>query len=128
MIDYQKLKLAHEICGNTDDYYFDISFGDEEIGIYLYKANDYKAELINDFNNLDDLITKLQELTQPKPKYKIGHEVYHAGRDEVPILTMKIDEIGFKTYSNSYIYYGDEGEVQKCYLYPSREALIQAQI
>lgn len=95
MIDYEKLKLAHEwVCNHFDG----------QMGI-------------------DDLIAKLQELTKPKTKYKVGDEVWMTVDDEPKSFV--IDSVCNSKY---YLYQYDLGLVYESLLYPTKSALIEAQI
>lgn len=129
MIDYEKLKLAHELAyalskdtGNRCDIKVSIYFGDKPIFGYCHygsEPNFYESM------SIDDLIAKLQELTQPKPKYEIGQEVWFIL--DRNIHYQKIDDIsknkyGEWTYESNCLHLNEER------LYPSRESLIDAQI
>lgn len=74
MIDYEKLKLAHELVNKLANSKFRISFGSHTDEITF--SIDEKWEIIH---SIDDLIVKLQELVQPKPKYQIGQDVWVLG-------------------------------------------------
>ncbi len=133
MIDYEKLKIAEELCEKNDGYYFKITV-DSSCGLgrpLLCNKDSYDE----DFNNIDDLIAKLQELSKPEPKYKVGQTVYICINDN--IISFVINEI-IKDIDYFYIFYTDEGDYIddgrsfdqyiEDELYPSREALIQAKI
>ena len=80
MIDYEKLKEAHELANHRNDRWIWIST--------KYSAQEHEIEYrleigltINDsdeyvFHDIDDLITKLRELMHPKAKYGVGDIVY----------------------------------------------------
>ncbi len=77
MIDYEKLRLAHQMC---HAYYVE---NDRQISIELNFLTElveyilYIGHMEDDaFSNIDDLITKLESLIQPKPKYEVGQEVW----------------------------------------------------
>ena len=75
MIDYNKLKIAHEMAHTSDSYYFQVSLGMDDGCICLYDANKSDGQLIYDTESIDDLISKLTELTKPQSKYEVGNEI-----------------------------------------------------
>lgn len=134
MIDYEKLRVAHEILDTVEGFawintnYSCIS-GTCEYTLTL-GLNPNKEDIFH-FDDIDDLIEKLEELTHPNPKYAVGQEVFVRFGDD--IHQFKIDEIihddGF--WYLHYISDGGEGEFHQYredIIYPSREALIDAQI
>lgn len=132
MIDYQKLKEAHElmlILSNNNGCSLRLTFCDGKFWKYFLQINDKKD--IFEFNCIDELITKLKEQTKPKPKYELGEIVWLFNHECNEIDCFKIDAISTKTlrYSgeccNSDFVYE---EIPEKDLYPSREALIDAQI
>lgn len=130
MIDCEKLKLAHELALKTT-YTVGVTFGIEiDYMPWSLKNADDEASNYNKYiygDDIDDLITKLQELTQPPPKYKVSDEVWVFKNRSVVCHTIFEDVF----YQNkwSYTFVGDNllwnDEID---LYPSREALIEAQI
>lgn len=78
------------------------------------------------FDDLDQLITKLKELTQ-KPKYEVGQEVWFIDVDN-NISSLEITHINNHENRTGYqnCYKGWYVPEEKCY--PSRESLIKAQI
>lgn len=79
MIDCKKLKLAHDLAEKlqkeigrafTIDIYDTICIPDTPNDEYRYVLTDGKL-YYEIFNEIDDLITKLQELLQINPTYKI---------------------------------------------------------
>lgn len=128
MIDYDKLKLAHQLCikynknalvsvlfysNNFTQYDFRI----EEDGITCYLTGD-----------IDDLITKLRELTQPEPKYKIGDVVHFINHrlqiNENTVESITSDERGIVLHFGKPTY----GAIYEIDVYPTKAALIEAQI
>lgn len=101
MIDYDKIKLAHELA---DEYY------------KLY-------------GRLVGITLKLTELTQPdepKPKYEIGQNVWFI--DEVKdVCSAPVQQPRVNIDKIDYLF-KDFLSIEEEYLYPSREALIDAQI
>jgi hypothetical protein len=64
MIDYEKLKLLEELCSKTDGYYFVCNISSLEGTKYFTLC--HKDQYDEDLKNIDDLIAKLQDLTQSK--------------------------------------------------------------
>ena len=133
MIDYDKLKLAHELAhkfaNKVDGNFVLISqqvdyFGGQEENI-MYRSNLIKGGLIA--CSLDDLIDKLKELTQeeePKAKYTVGDMVFFINKNK--IFEGVVDASGSNGYrvlsqGKQWIYQDDD-------LYPTKAELIQAQI
>lgn len=125
MIDYDKLKLAHELAlklgAGLSHYYDKHKTGDGEFELFHVNSfqlwgshQSYKAEM------LDDLISKLQELTQEiKPKYKDAwfinkHNVIECTKTENQEGYAYCDETSHDAFGKT--------------MYPSREALIEAKI
>lgn len=130
MIDYDKLRTAHELADKIDCICeFDI-FTNENASLFKinYERIDRYFHKHESYINIDNLITKLTELTQSKPKYEIGQEVWFIDcEDEIDKLIVgSIDSSG----ENNNYYYSDQGGCVKDSdgLYLSREALIEAQI
>ena len=138
MIDYIKLKIAHELaCKYSKETNLlcsvDVCFNGENITYHFHygeKEENNLAEFYYTYS-IDDLINKLKELTQPKPKYQLREIVWLFNYERNEIDCFKIDAISTKTltYSgecinSSFIY----EEIPEKDLYPSREALIDAQI
>lgn len=133
-IDYDKLKQAHELNKKATNYSIMINlYPHTNLCFYaLYDLN--QAEQI-DCKDIDDLISKLKELTQPEPKYEDGQEVWLM---YTPIYTSTMQPGKFKTDAHKY----EDGVHQYCLIgngvaltwreentiYPTREALIDAQI
>ena len=116
MIDYEKLKLIHELTNKIDEidevavqHHFSHTRGDKFI---LWTKNGVAQFGIEE---MDDLIAKLKELVKPEaklePKYKVGDEVWYKLGDEL---------ISCEIIKNPESF-GDD-------YYPSKEALIEAQI
>lgn len=139
MIDYEKLKLAHELAEKLCD-----EIGRRvDINVIFIEKNDYAFGLqsYNEdidyplFNTLDGLITKLKELTRPKPKFEVGQEIWCLDNKE--IKSFKIDEIIYDIeywyinkhddgkYSNDEEYFD---QFQESSLFATKQELIQAQI
>lgn len=115
MIDYEKLKLAHELA--------------EKAGSYISYAYENKSGNFVNRVDLDQLILELKELTKTKPKYEVGQEVFALHRDQIiPFTIEKIDSQGTEYW---YCFRENEYQVNRfieTILYPTRQALIDAQI
>ncbi len=133
MIDYEKLKIAIDLCKNSSIYYFLIEFcpvrNSDEIAITLMDSSHNRGDSMG---SLDDLIENLRELTKPQPKYKIGQAVwmtvvndFRLDIDEDIIRNSVFKDEGWfyniKSSSSSYLIHENE-------LFPTRESLIEAQI
>ena len=134
MIDYDKLREAIELAKKLPEIYcvaIEVGANGVMFSIDILDG-DPDSCLIYDVS-LDELIIKIRERTKPEPKplYAVFDVVYHLN-DEYQIACMRISEIDLKSDE---MYYGvdelnDDGgnwwmEEQ---LYPTREALIKAQI
>lgn len=67
MIDYDKLKIAHELTKNSDNYYLHITLGMDDGTMTILDANRNDEQFVYDTESIDDLITKLRELTKQEP-------------------------------------------------------------
>ncbi len=136
MIDYDKLKIAHELA---DKYEQSVSGSVcvtvqyrniENNPIYELRHFELQPEfkiidhITHSFWCIDDLITKLEDLTKPKPKYEVGQAVYWLA--DKNIYSYDVKKIHFE--GQDILYSGDYEELYEPSLYPSRESLIDAQI
>lgn len=124
MIDYEKLKIAHELAEKMD-IRLSIKVCFFRHGKEKYVLNAPTADDSVSVDSLDCLITKLQELTKPKPKYKINEVVWRVDDEDSP-REVYIEEVDFS--GDEYVYCDKDGWWVECQLYPTREALIEAQI
>lgn len=122
MIDYEKLKLAHELAHKTTDYFVAFYFGNTIEKKDEFTLFDSNGVIDRNFSSIDDLIAKLKQLTQPNPKYEVGQEVWFAEYAD-DIENAKIVEIMRTEVKVKWNLWLPEKKV-----YPSREALIEAQI
>jgi hypothetical protein len=131
MIDYEKLKLMNLLLEKlSGDYALLVSWS-KDTG-YKYSIHNLNEPHGYGFLNIDDLIKKLEELTEPKPKYEVGKKVWLVDCD--CICVAKIVK-----------YEGDEYKISDCRpidgsmttgkdwaqesdLHPTKQALIEAQI
>lgn len=125
MIDFEKLKQAHELCLAYKRYFFNITLGlYDKLDIISLYDSDANISLIRNFECVGELLYKLQELTQSKQKYKVGQEVWKPNVKHTPwsyIITAVDHDLGY--YLNDQSDWHDEQE-----LHPSKQALIEAQI
>ncbi len=128
MIDYDKLKLAHELSeklSTIDQYPIYISVRVfHEFSMYRLQSRDIQGNDESHFEDIDDLINKLRELTQPKSKYKIGDAVWllnDFGFPEQDYIS-EIDECSDEKYFVNGQWF------EEVSLYPTKQALIEAQI
>ena len=118
MIDYEKLKIAHELANklslSTDSQVrICVSFNCEVIMYDIYGPTEV-------YYNIDKLISKLNELTPPKRKYEVGETWWYLELDigdHFPIPDFMVITEGNKDWSRK-----DEE------WYPSKQALIESQI
>jgi len=131
MIDYEKLQEAHELLAESPENYAEILLGDMDgINIFmLYGRKKYG------FKSLDDFMKKLQELTQPKPKYEVGQILWFVDylNDKYgPSLELKnlpVVSIDFDPDTIRYFLSDDYGwTLKESELFPTKSALIQSKI
>lgn len=133
MIDHEKLKIAHEL-GFSGHYYLSIEVGHKAGIVYHVMSKRNYGSSCWETKNFDEAIEKLKELTQPEPKYKVGDTVWMLTGEDFEIESMVIGEI-VPDHPDG-IWYSDlseDGRWKQCgwleeQLYPSRKALIDAQI
>ena len=113
MIDFEKLKMAHELAANSEEYYFEGAFGIN--GDSDYQIFDTNHDSHGFFDNEDSLLEKIRELTQPEPKYKPGETWWYIDDYNEPQCFL-INETN-KDWSRK----DDEW-------WPTKSALIEAQI
>lgn len=97
MIDYEKLKLAHDLAEENN------------IAIQYNLPNE---RLVTD--NIDDLLSLIQQLTEPKPKYKVGDKVWFQYCGEIENKIVDEESLSWVNIVTG--------------LYPNRKDLIEAQI
>jgi hypothetical protein len=138
MIDYDKLKEAHELVMKLDTHFLVHSVGGK------YPSENTSFELCSwslegddeRFSNLDDLITKLHELTTPQPKYKVDDECWWIRRHNNPPLcciVIKAEYLSPPINYGGWSYYVEIEEggytwMDEDDLHPTKQALIEAQI
>lgn len=132
MIDYEKLREAHELAEKYAKKTDSVCSTSVTIRFNSRHEIEYQFEFhgVNDYEEiepctLDDLITRLQELTQSQPKYAYGASLWFHYNDE--IINEFVQEIDKDSY-NQWQYHLGDFYIKEHQLYLSREALIQAQI
>jgi len=126
MIDYDKLKIAHTIASKIPGGLFICYFYSPDRLEFSFVSIEHEYY---GTKNIDDAILKLTELAKPKPKYAVNSVVYALdgfnGIIEVKIVRSYVTGID-ETIN---IYVTDLGaSYAESKLYPTREALIEAQV
>lgn len=127
MIDYEKLKEAINLCTkfsrNNQVANITLSLTDGELTYWFY---DSKTQDESEYDSLDELIEKLQELTKSEPKYKVGQKWWALGSlgkpFEVEIVGIMGGDLDL-VFPDGSCRYGCVKE-----LFPTRQALIEHQI
>jgi len=129
MIDYEKLKLAHELADKLNLYSYEIKLrtykGVTQLICFNYRHED-SLWVDSEFNSIDDLIAKLQELTQPESKYKVGETIWYVNSRQIP-LSMKIQYIDFEKDKEPF-YVEEKYHLPQSAAYSSLEELIESQL
>jgi hypothetical protein len=130
MIDYDKLKIAHELAEKYANTYNEFC----SVSVDFYCLNDpinYALRCLNfivfSAENIDDLITRLKEMNEshkPKPKYEVGQKVWYFYEDEIRHDIVELIEY----HEDCFIYTLVFGFFYEEFLFPSRETLIEYQI
>lgn len=137
MIDYEKLKKAHELmyelCSKDKSTVFGMTFGEklyEFAGLERYRALVYEntkgCNAIRT-DDIDDLIAKLKELNPPEPKYKIGNRIWYQDRGKpfgANIVDIRNGEYEIDDSKNN----NGKSWFAESELYPTKQCLIEAQI
>lgn len=127
MIDYEKLILVHKLYPQGYLKIIPIFDKNGEFEQMNYSM-DIDGVIPDYFLNIDDLITKLQSLLKPTPKFKLSDDVWfmHDGL----LMCGVVDKINF--YNECVIYHVstiDDGfTMGEGLLFPTRQALIEHQI
>lgn len=127
MIDYRKLKLAHELARKYS------LKGDDVINVTIHFMNGGCSYWLSgsnipedEYNDLDAIILQLEELNPLEVKYKKGQTVWRLN-DEYEPESFVISEID-PSSEEMYLQDEENGWWLEEQLYPSREALIEAQV
>lgn len=125
MIDYDKLKMAHELIEKIHlgklHMQYSLHDGVEHIFSMPFQEAYYTS-------SIDDLIDKLQSLLKPEPKYKAGDEVFILHWNAIEHAT--VVALSSKNNNRYQIMLDGEGQLSRTEddLFPTREALIEHQI
>lgn len=129
MIDYEKLKVAHEMLiaskiHATINHGVGIDWRGNQFGYIHLTMWDKSREPI-DCGSMDDLIIKLHELTKPEPKYKVGSKIWVKDCEDEPIEVVFRNHVdfGFGAKEPNEYYFISENDC-----FPSRQALIEHQL
>lgn len=138
MIDYEKLKKAIELSQKYGIEHNETST--LTCVIYAHTNEYYEWQTYSHpkftTQKIDELLAKLEELTQPQPKYKVGQTVFLIWSDAWEIREFLIRDM---QYLNSHEYWQIEGDLEKdnsssCKIFPehlfylTRQELIKSQI
>lgn len=126
MIDYYKLKEAHELIELLNYGLLTVRHSKHDGTNYYfeYMSDDIITRKGQYFECIDALIINLKKLTHPEPKYRAGDNVwFHSGMGDIDFFT--IQNLDIKELEDGSYSYNDHCEID---LYPSREALIKSQI
>lgn len=136
MIDYEKLKIAHKLVyehaqsQNETSTITLVYYGSSEFEYYKWNSYSFGDW---EYKDIDNLIAKIRELSAPKPKYEAGQEVWYCNyhsikgliRCEKAVSINLVDALfGEKEYRVS----TESIDLPERFFYPSKEALIDAQI
>lgn len=138
MIFYEKLKIAHELA----DKYAKKEYRAVDITIRSYISSDQApAFLLKLFTNhsqlfetIDDLITKLEEITKTEPKYKQGDEAWFIDcrqqegpikRDIAICSDLRIELFNEEKF---YVNFGGDLCIPEDCVFSTKAELIEAQI
>lgn len=133
MIDYEKLREAHKLAEKLP-YDWSINLSVRRLENYLFFHWMYGGEWHSEkflFNEIDNLIWKLKEMTRTKAKYDVGQIVYLMGDDKHPVHSIIIDKIIYEDGDYWYLIYTSEcnlDQYREDCLYPTRQAFIESQI
>lgn len=131
MIDYDKLKLIHELASKLSTHYLVHITGGK------HPAEGHEFTLVNwspgepdlIFKSLDDLIEKLIELAKPEPKYKPTQEVWRINHEKIESFIL--DKVQYSESNREFMYFESGYELSywtEEQLFPTRQALIEHQI
>lgn len=132
MINYNKLKLAHELAGKLNER-LDITvcyFVADCQPTFVLDHADFKNNVTS--CNLDDLIAKLKRLTKTEPRYRIRQKVWMTVINgfKLDIDSARITWSRFNNGQNEYTIDSCPNDfyILESELHPTREDLIDAQI
>ena len=125
MIDYDKLKKAHELAANLNLCAYLST-------VYIPSCSQFRIELklnngdgVKDYFSIDAVINKLHEIGGPSHKYKIGQYVWVMGEYANDIECGEILDIDLPS---EYVYLINQVWHYEKDIYPTKSALIESQI
>lgn len=137
MIDYDKLRIAHELSmqyAKQNDRRFELCYESVINSIndsYVITLDiDSGTNELHKFYCVDDLIAKLLELTQPKAKYEKGQMVWvisWGDIKEVEVIEIYWDS-DLRDYRLSLDTHAGKMSIGQSLVYPTKSALIESQI
>ncbi len=130
MIDYDKLKKAHELADkyqrlSKHPISIEINFTETIVEYILHIDMNHPDA----FSSMEDLIAKLQQLTQPKSRYKVGDNIW-AIAENMSIHNFKIKNITpANKLDGDTVWYGNGSLMwHETNVYPTKAALIESRI
>ena len=134
MIDYEKLKMAHELAKSKFKMFkMDIFLVEGAItsmsGLlhYDYDLDSGIFKYYIKFAYVEQLLNALTELTKPEPKYKPNDVVFFSKDDSVCWFVASVATWDDALNEFCYGYHGDFSYRESC-LFPTRQALIEHQL
>jgi hypothetical protein len=128
VIDYEKLKLAHELGSIATkgkrkrcDVFVSVYHNNEPIFGYIDFSHNRD---VFEFYDIDELINALQKLIEPQPKYKIGQEVWVLDGNNIEVIAVFINNI----VNNKYALTVFLGWFEEEDIFSSYDELIESQI
>lgn len=127
VIDYEKLKFAHELAEKHQKQHekeisIELNFVHELVEYILHYGSESDA-----FSCIDVLIEKLTELTQPEPKYKVGDILWYIHNNNPIEVIVAIDiSNGERRFCARFLDESCLVDLDECY--PSKQSLIEAQL
>ncbi len=132
MIDYTKLQRAHELAAKLSWYttwQHQVYINNQTSKLEnVFHASIYLAEDIASFDNIDEFLAKLEELTKPESKYLYKQVVWRKSDNGDDCTEFCIDVVGnFCDGIQSYADKDGRWWPEDC-VYPTKSALIEAMI
>jgi len=127
MIDYDKLKIAHDL---TEKYYEQtktmtwIKIMISSISDLIVYQWTTRSNCLLKCEDIDELIAELEKMTQPKSKYAFGQSLWFMHQDTIVNEDLKNFNDGRYYFLFNFRYY----HVKESDLYTTRSALIEAKI
>jgi len=108
MIDYEKLKRAHELAekyrlsGKNISIHF--HYNEDNSGIphyYNLYSNCYASRPISQ-GSIDDIIQKLEELTKPEPRFMIGDKLWYEQDQEIASVVLNENSVNWDFHDKEF--------------------------